>query len=317
MRIHRLISILLFIESKGIMKAKELASKLEISVRTVYRDIDTLCEAGIPFVTTSGPNGGIRLMEGYTGGISQLHEEDIINLYMGGMGIQPDRQSDMAIKLNTALLKIEKNLPQNRAIHRIKKRFYFDETPWWGEGQRLHHGDTLIHGVFHSKILKIEYKKFEGASSIRRIHPYGIVVKRMDWYLIGYCEKSNENRVFKCERIIASEMLDETFNSPEDFCVETYWNRSKQVFKDQCAEKEQYPVVIKLPKNSRDILESLEVDEMTEDEDDIVATVNMYGHQQAKDSIMKIIGCVEVMRPAEIREFVKKELTNIIIKYKG
>ena len=134
MRVHRLISILLLIESKGTIKAREIASKLEISLRTVYRDIDSLCEAGIPIATTPGPNGGIYLMEGYSGRIDCLHEEDIINLYINSMGIIPDKQSDMAMKLNNTLMKLQKSLSPNQIseLNKIKKRFHFDDTLWWG-----------------------------------------------------------------------------------------------------------------------------------------------------------------------------------------
>lgn len=81
MRLHRLIAILLLVESRGKIKAKELAEALETSVRSIYRDIDVLAESGIPLVATTGPNGGIALMEGYTVNLRRLHGEEVVQLF--------------------------------------------------------------------------------------------------------------------------------------------------------------------------------------------------------------------------------------------
>lgn len=318
MRIHRLISILLLIESRGTIKAKEIASKLEISVRTVYRDIDILCEAGIPLATASGPNGGIYLMDGYSVGIKHLQEEDIINLYLSGMGILPDRQSDMATKLNNTLLKLQKNLSskQSSNLDDIRRKFYFDDTSWWGDNQHLDNIDTIIQGVFKSKILSISYQKYEGKLSVRRVHPYGIVVKRMDWYMIAYCEKNKNIRTFKCERIIECEILDDNFNMPKDFSIEEYWNKSQKIFKNLCAENENYPVIIKVHKNEVDALKDLEALEIKEDGNYLLATINMYGYEFAINTILKMIRDVEVIGPLELKVSIAKELDNIIKRYK-
>lgn len=319
MKVHRLISVLLLMESRRTMKAEELASKLEISMRTVYRDIEALCEAGIPLTTTTGPNGGIHLMEGYSSGISHLQEDDIVSLYLSGMGIQPDRQSNMAVKLNNTLLKLQKSLFQTQIndINRIKKRFYSDETPWWGHSKRLYNVDILINSIFQSKVLRIVYQKYKGDMSYRKIYPYGVVVKRMDWYIIAYCEKTKDIRTFKCERIIESEILDEGFTVPDDFYIEDYWKESQSIFKNLCAEKENYSVGIKLHKNRAVVLSDMEVFEIKEDGDYLLATINMYKYECAVTDIMKIIGYAEIINPTELRIIAEEELEKIIMKYKN
>lgn len=108
MRVHRMISILLLVEAKGRIKAKELAEELETSVRTIYRDVDALCEAGIPLTTDTGPNGGIHFLEGYTVGIKNLNGEDIINLYLNGMGVKADKQRVSVLK-NFEIYEIEED----------------------------------------------------------------------------------------------------------------------------------------------------------------------------------------------------------------
>lgn len=313
MRVHRLISILLLIEAKGTIKAKEIAKKLEISVRTVLRDIDTLCEAGIPLVTTSGPNGGIRLMEGYSSGIKQLLEEDLISLYLSGIGIQPDKKSIMATKLNNALLKLQKNIPPSQAfdLNNIKNRFYFDDMPWWGEQQSLNNIDILMHSIFQSKILKIKYKKLNGELSLRRIYPYGIVVKRMDWYMIAFCEKNQDIRTFKCERIITAEVLEEEFSIPKSFSIEAWWKKSDESFKKLCKDNEKYTVILRIHKRKADILSNFEVIELQKEDDYLRVMVNMYDYTYAAENVMKYIGYVQILEPIELRTFVKKELIDI------
>lgn len=319
MSVHRLISVLLLVEARGTIKAKEIASKLEVSVRTVYRDIDALCEAGIPLTTVPGPKGGIRLMEGYSGSISSLEEDDIINLYLSGMGIKPDGRSEMALKLNNALLKLQRNLPskENEYINDIKRRFYFDDTPWWGEKHVLTNIDTLMRAVFLSRVLRITYRKTGGETSVRTVRPYGIVVKDKQWYMAAYCEKSGAVRVFKCERITESEILDEKFILPKNFSVEEYWNKSEEQFKCFCDEKEKYIVVLKLNKSSMDIIKDMKILETEEDGDNIFASVNMYDYEYAAANIMKIADLAEVISPLELRAFIMDKINSIIKIYRG
>lgn len=318
MRLHRLISILLLIEAKGNIKAKELAAKLEISLRTVYRDIDVLSQSGIPITATTGPNGGIGLMEGYSAGISHMQEEEIINLYLGGIGIHPDKHSEMAMKLHTALMKLEKGISGQAAkgLAYVKKRFFFDEVPWWGDRRPINNLDVIVQSIFQVKKLRIAYKKFNGDLSLRITHPYGIVVKGTDWYLIAYCEKSKEIRTFKCERIEEGKLLEKGFEIPEDFSVEGYWLRSEAAFKNMCSERDKYPVTIKLHKSNKSILSELEIYETKEDTDYIVAIVNMYDYKSAAGCIMRLTGRAEVLLPKELRTFVKSELRKAIEEYK-
>ncbi|MDF2803274.1 MAG: hypothetical protein K0S61_3177 [Anaerocolumna sp.] len=317
MRVHRMISILLLIESKGRMKAKDLAQELETSVRTIYRDIDILCEAGIPLTTDTGPNGGIYLADGYTVGIKNLNKQDIINLYLNGMGIKADQQSDMPIKVNTALLKLQKNLTSelNKDLVTVRNRFYVDDDPWWGERHRLYHIDLLMQGVWQSQKLSITYKKHNEEMTQRVIHPYGIVVNEMNWYMIAYCEKSNAMRTFKCERIMECLCLIDNFNMPEDFSVEEYWKKNKQIFISGCIQREKYPVVIRIEKCRESILRSFEVYQKEEANGYVRATINMSKYEYAKEDILDMISYVEVLEPAELRTYVEEVLFSLVSKY--
>lgn len=317
MRVHRMISILLLIEAKGKIKAKELAEQLETSVRTIYRDVDALCEAGIPLTTDTGPNGGIHFLEGYTVGIKNLNGEDIINLYLNGMGVKADKQSDMSMKVNSALLKFQKNMSTelNKDLNTVRKRFYVDDVPWWGEKRKLHNIDIIMQAVWQSKKLRIAYKKHGGEITKRDIRPYGIVINEMNWYMIAYCQKSNEIRTFKCERITECQCQIEKFIVPENFSVEEFWRKSKKLFIRECSQSEKYPVTIRIDKHRVSVLKNFEIYEIEEDINYIEATINMFKYEFAKDDILEIIGYVEVLKPAELRNYVEEELSNILRKY--
>lgn len=317
LRVHRLISILLLIESRGSIKASELASNLEVSVRTIYRDIDTLCEAGVPLRTTTGPKGGVQLMDGYSTGIKNLHEEDFINLYLSGIGIQPVKESDMSIKLNNTLLKLQKNVPieLSNNFEILRNRFHFDESPWWGSNIKLTNIDTLLLSVFKSEILTITYKKASGSSSVRRIHPYGIVVKRLDWYLVAYCEKSKDIKTFKCERIVDVEVSNGDFFISDSFSLNDYWNRSQQEFFQKCGDNERYPVQIKIQKEHVQLLSEFEVINMVEEETQLTITINLYDYTHALRVLLKNIASVEVIRPLVLRESIEHTLKHILQKY--
>ncbi len=317
MRVHRMISILLLIESKGRMKAKDLAYELETSVRTIYRDINILCEAGIPLTTDTGPNGGIYFAEGYTVGIKNLNGEDIINLYLNGMGIKADRQSDLAVKVNTAFLKLQKNLSSelNQDILTLRNRFYVDDIPWWGEEHKLKNMDLLLQAVWQSQKLNITYQKHNGDTTQRTIRPYGIVVNEQKWYMIAYCEQSNAMRTFKCQRITKSQCLSENFIIPESFSIEEFWKQSKQQFIGDCSQSEKYPVTIRLDKRWSKILKDYEIYQIKEEKDYVEASINMYQYEIATEDILKIIGYVEVIEPIELRIYVEEILSRMAKKY--
>lgn len=317
MRLHRMISILLLLEEKGKVKAGDLAEKLETSVRTIYRDIDALCEAGIPIKTETGPKGGIQFMDGYKVNIKDLNKEDIINLYLSSMGVKPDQTSEGGMKVTTALLKLQKVLsPElNGDLDTLKRRFYVDDMPWWGKKQKMDYADMFMQAIWQSYKLRITYEKPGGEVTERNIRPYGIVVNQMDWYMIAYCEKSHDLRTFKCERIKRCVCLFEKFTLPHNFSAKEYWESSKKLFKETCMENDKYPVILKVDKKHLDLLKEFPVYEIKEVDHAYEVTLNLYHYERAKREILKMTGYAEVIRPEKLRNDLIEELKQIIKKY--
>lgn len=317
MGLHRLIAILLLIESRGMMKAKDLAFALETSVRTIYRDIDILAEAGIPIATQTGPNGGIHLMEGYTVNLKQLRGDEVIHLYLTGMGIYSDGHSESGLKLKNALLKLEKSLPNayQADIRKAKARFYFDETPWWTERPPVACLEPLRTAVWHSRKTVIHYGKADGGLSSRTVHPYGLVVKMTDWYLVAFCEKAGAVRTFKCERIDYAELSNEIFDIPPEFSLETHWKTRHDEFKNARKEDEHYPVLLKVMKENIGILGKLEVLHSKQDYDSFLVTVNMHRYDLACCEVSRLIGQAEILEPQALREYAIRELRRLVKMY--
>lgn len=309
-RLHRLIAILLLIESRGRMKAHELAHALETSVRSIYRDIDVLAEAGIPMVTTPGPQGGISLMEGYTVNLKQWHGEEVINLYLTGMGMYTGGGNESAVKLKNTLLKLEKTLPANYQadVEKAKRRFYYDDTPWWTERVAVPCLEAVRAAVWNSRKIVIQYNKVNGDSSSRTLHPYGLVVKTMDWYLVAFCEEKEQVRIFKCERITSVKLTDEYYLIPAEFSLEDYWKDQERSFKQSRSEEEMYPVVLRTDRRHADFLKRLAVTETVTDGEQLILTVNMYSYARACSDVMSIISQAEIVEPVELRQFIAEKL---------
>ncbi len=317
MRLHRLIAILLLLESRGKVKAKELANALETSVRSIYRDLDLLAEAGIPIMTATGPAGGIRLMEGYTVNLKQLNSDDVIHLYLTGMGIYAGGQSESGLKLTNALLKLEKTLPvaYQADIRKARARFYFDDTPWWTERVTIPCLEALRIAVWRSQKLRIEYRKVDGVCSTRNISPYGLVVKQADWYLVACCEDVGAIRTFKCERIVKAERTDEEFEVPDNFVLEDHWNRLESDFKRSCRETEHFPVILKMDRANQALLKRLDVIESAEQGDHFRVTVNLFSYEAACRAMLEMIAQVEVVEPDMLRQFVRTKVLELLAIY--
>lgn len=306
--LHRLIAIVLLLESRECIKARELAEALEVSKRTIHRDMEVLCESGVPITAIAGPNGGYSLVKGYTSNIKTLECDEILTLYLSGMGLHPNRYSEASTNLSNAILKLEKILPQQFAsdIGKAKERFYFDQDHWWGAKPVLHHLDILRKGVMQSKKLNITYTSSSMGRNeikIRTVQPYGLVLKNSDWYLVGFCENANSLRVFKCERITMVTSLEGTYHIPTTFQLKDYWEKWIKGFKEVLSEVPYYPVTLRLISISENQLEKMHIVEKPRGDKSVI-TVNLYSYRNACNTILDYRDAIEVMEPLEIRNFI-------------
>lgn len=318
MRIHRMISILLLLESKGTIKAKELADALETSERTIYRDMDILCESGVPIYSDPGPKGGFTLMEGYNLNLNTLRCDDVVSLYLSGSGIRPNKESDAHLALKNTLLKLESVLPVQYAadLKIAKERFYFDPEMWWEEPVPIKFLDLLRKSIWQSIKLSFLYLKAnqnQNERSKRRVRPYGLVVKNQDWYLVGYCEMRKALRVFRCDRIINVETVeDESFSVPEDFVLEKFWKEWQKEFELKITKENHsnYRVILKVI-NEKFLNENLDFKPESYDSEQQKLIINFHSFYEAKEKMKLYMDQVVVIEPLELKAFVTEYIKDL------
>jgi predicted DNA-binding transcriptional regulator YafY len=241
-RLHRLIAILLLLESRGRLKARELADALEVSERTIHRDIEILCAAGIPVEAAAGPAGGFRLVDGYTAHLPQVRQDEAVGLFLHGIGMNPVEQQEAYIDLQAALGRLESRLPERYRgdVRAAQKRFYFDPTPWWEGVLVSTYLEVLRQGVLQSRKICLDYESTAGERTKRVVCPYGLVVKAMQWYLVAHCETRQALRTFNVNRIRDAKLIEETFAWPDGFSLEAYWKARTNEFISEVADRERH-----------------------------------------------------------------------------
>lgn len=319
MRLHRLVGIIMLLSEKGTTKAKELSSILETSERTIYRDIDILCEAGIPIVSIPGPTGGFSFMEGYKINPETLDTSDIVNLLLSTMGIGVEKNTDTAQELKNVAIKLENSVPEQYKdeIKSAREKFFCDYAPWFGKTREVRYIDAIKKAILNSKKLKIQYKKYGGESFERIIRPYGAVVKNSEWYLAAFCETRYEMRIFRCSRIACLEVLDETFSMPKNFLLENFWENSKKKFLSKTLisqETNSYPVKIKLL-NDEKALMGFNVISTEKDNKCIIKLIDMLSFETACTILFPLSHRVEVLEPDEVRNYILEKAKKIINFY--
>lgn len=324
MRLHRLIGIIMLLDSRGIMKAVNLAKILETSERTIYRDIDILCEAGLPIMSIPGPNGGYSFMEGYkiNSSTEGLKSDDVFTILLSTMGISPEKNTETSAQLKNAVIKLENSLSEEhrQEILKAKDRFFVDASPWWGKIIEDENIDIIKQAILDLKKLKINYKKYGGQVSQRIIRPYGAVKKNSQWYVAAFCEEKNEIRVFKCSRIDSIEVLSDRFTMTENFSLEEFWENSKEQFVKKAASHIPtiiYPVKVKLIEENIKLLDGFNLTSSLKKEDYWILTMDMISFTTACNVTFSLSDRIEVLEPLELRNFIVEKSAKILNLYKA
>src|SRR5262245_32323580 len=164
MRASRLISLLLLLQSRGQMTAAELARELEVSIRTVHRDVDALSESGVPIYAERGLHGGIRLVDGYRTRLTGLSAEEAEALFLSGLP-GPAAELGLGTVVTAARLKVLAALPgelRGRAT-RLVERFHLDAAGWFQAGEPVPALGSLSEAVWDARRIEIRYRRGEDA----------------------------------------------------------------------------------------------------------------------------------------------------------
>lgn len=215
MKIDRLVSIIMILLDKKRIGAQELADMFEVSLRTIYRDIDTINMAGIPVCSKSGVGGGFEIMEKYKVDRKVFSTADLSAILMGLSGLSNMIRGD---ELVNALAKVKSFIPADRAkdIELKANQIYIDLSPWMGNRNIQLYLEIIKTALQESKLLSFEYADRYGNRTVRKAEPYQLVLKSSHWYLQGYCHKRNDFRLFKLSRT-SNLQIQEEFFTPRDY----------------------------------------------------------------------------------------------------
>lgn len=223
MRASRLVSLLLLLQSRGRATARELAEALEVSVRTVYRDVDSLSAAGVPVYGEPGHEGGYRLLDGYQTRLTGLTAEEAEALFLAQLPAAADHLG-LTAAAATAQRKLMAALPaglRSRAT-RVADRFHLDLPPWYLGAERPPHLGPIAEATWHRRVLRIRYLRWAEPHEISRtVQPHGLVLKAGNWYLVARGEE--EFRTYRISRILDVDVLDRSFDRVEGFDLARHW----------------------------------------------------------------------------------------------
>ncbi|MFD0689446.1 helix-turn-helix transcriptional regulator [Actinomadura fibrosa] len=221
MRASRLISLVLLLQSREAMTAAELARELEVSERTVYRDVEALSAAGVPVYADQGRNGGYRLVGGYRTRLTGLTREEAEALFLSGL---PGPAGDMGLAdaVAAAELKVLAALPSalRDAPARAGQRFHLDAPGWFGGGDPPPLLRELARAVWEDAVVELRYRK--DREVVRTVEPYGLVLKNGTWYLVA--RVGGEPRTYRADRVRAVTPTGAVFERDEGFDLAGYWS---------------------------------------------------------------------------------------------
>ena len=298
MRESRLFRIVYYLLQNGKATAPELAQKFEVSIRTIYRDIDSISSAGIPVYATQGKGGGISILNDYTLDKSLFSEQE---------------QEQMLTALQGMVATTEEN--SNELLTKLSGLFQINSTNWievdfsdWAH--RTPQQDTfniIKEAIFQKRVISFCYFSGKGNKEKRNVRPIRLVFKSKSWYLYSFCLLRNDYRFFKLTRIKELEMLSETFT--QDF---TPTKIEKQIQVENTV-----AVKLKFDRQAAFRVYDEFTDSITEDsQGNLYVQIDLPDNEVLYSYVMSFSDSVEVIEPQSIREQMKKRLQKMQEKYR-
>lgn len=221
MRASRLLAILILLQLRERLTAEALAAEFEVSIRTIYRDIDSLSAAGVPVYGDAGPGGGFRLLDGYRSQLTGLDADEVEAMLLIGHG-----GAATALGLGNAAggarRKLVVALPSERRqmAERLGERVYFDMVDWYRSADPVPHLPAILRTVLDQRRIAMRYTSWRGTHDWD-IEPLGLVMKSGHWYLVA--RGRAKIRIFRLANVSALRTQTEHFVRPDDFDLPAWW----------------------------------------------------------------------------------------------
>ena len=317
MRADRLLSILLLLQVHRRLTARDLADRLEVSERTIHRDMVALSGAGIPVLAERGAGGGWSLLEGYRTNLTGMNDAEIRSLLLtrptsllADLGLE--KASD------TALIKLLAALPalSRRDAEYARQRLHVDGAGWHTAREAVPFLLALQEAIWQECRLHLTYHRGDGRKIEREIDPLGLIAKGSVWYVVA--ATTGEIRSYRVSRVEHLKPTGERCIRPPDFDLARYWEESKEAF---TASLPQFPVTVRadhtIVASMRSALRFARIDRIEQPDDDGWVCINMMFEEEhnACEFLLSYGARIEVVEPDSLRQQVIQVAQDIVARY--
>jgi predicted DNA-binding transcriptional regulator YafY len=311
--------LLLLLQARGGQTAAELARELEVSVRTIHRDVDALSESGVPIYADRGPHGGIRLVDGYRTRLTGMTADEAEALFLSGLP-GPAAELGLGTVVAAARLKVLAALPiELRArASRLVERFHLDAAAWYHADEPVPLLGPLSEAVWESQRIQIAYDR--GDKTVDRVlEPLGLVLKAGVWYLIAGAD--GQPRTYRVSRVAKVTSLDERFERPDGFDLAAFWTESSSAYERDTPNVE---VLLRLARERLPRLHSVVGDrpfetlERLEEPDPdgwLHVRLKLDWPNEVVSQILSVGSECELLEPVELRDQIAAQARRVVSHY--
>ncbi len=308
MKIDRLLSITIMLINRPMLTAKELSERFEVSIRTIYRDIDAISAAGIPVTSYQGKKGGFCLIDNYRVDRQLLNLNDMISIVTALKGVNTSLDDN---DIRDTIEKIESLVPDNKRedVQRQSNRIIIDLSPWEAGGNQKEKLETVNEAITTNHLISFDYRNLYGQDSRRKIEPMSLILKGYLWYVYGYCRKREDYRIFRLSRMRNMEITDIAFiNRNQPFIESDFFESDKRI-----------PIKIKLrfAPSAKNRVEELfdEYPNVVDEKGRITVDVSFPEDEWVYSTLLSYGPDCEVLSPPHIRDIIKKRLESALLFY--
>ena len=313
MRADRLLSIILLLQTRGKMTARALAEELEVSRRTILRDINALSYSGVPVYSEGGHGGGFSLAEEYRTTLTGLNTLEVQSLFVSSNheALRDVGLGDAGERLLLKLLAALPNAQHSTADH-IRQRLMIDPTWWWRETSISPFWEEIQRAVYEDRMIKAQYENYDGHIAERTLAPYSLICKSSVWYLLA--ERDGELHTYRVNRFHSMQLLDRSFTRRPDFDLPTYWRTRAQSIQNLPSE---YSCVLRIHPERISVIKWLMPGrwELMDDANDtgwMTISLKMDSELLAKMLVFGLVGFVEVVEPTDLKDAVVEKAREVL-----
>jgi predicted DNA-binding transcriptional regulator YafY len=318
MKADRLLSTLLLLQAHGRLTGRELAARLEVSQRTVHRDMEALGSAGVPVYALRGAAGGWQLEEGWRTRVPGLEEAELRALLMAQPRILGDPR--LARAAERALDKLVAALPAalREQAAAMRQRLHVDTTGWHGAPEDLSLLPIVQEAVARDRKLAMRYRRADRERVARTVDPLGLVAKGGVWYLVG--RTADGLRTYRVSRIEEAELLEQPSERPADFDLAAYWKASSEEFQKRWTS---FEATLRLEPRAAESMKTWQVTTPAEgaegagtggDDGWVTLRVHFHDEEQARFVALGLGPRVDVLAPPSLRQRVAADLAAAVAR---